>query len=81
MATGTVLVVLPETVRGFGELKLKVGAIEAPLGLEVRAAVRVKLPVKPPTGVTVIVEVLAVVAPATMLTGVPLIVKSGAAGW
>ena len=42
-----------------------------------RAAVRVKLPVKPAVGVTVIIEVLPVVAPAAMLTGVPLIVKSG----
>jgi hypothetical protein len=69
--------VLPAIVRGLVELKLKVGAAEAPLGLLVSAAVRVTLPVKPAIGVTVIVEVLPVVAPAPMLTGVPLIVKVG----
>ena len=73
--------VLPPIVKGLVELKLNVGGTEAPLGLVVRAAVRVTLPVKPPIGVTVIVEVLPVVAPATMLTAVPLIVKSGDAGW
>ena len=73
--------VLPAIVKGLVELKLNVGGTEAPLGLVVRAAVRVTLPVKPPIGVTVIVEVLPVVAPATMLTAVPLIVKSGDAGW
>jgi hypothetical protein len=72
---------LPAIVRGLVELKLKVGGAEAPLGLVVRAAVRVTLPMKPPAGVTVIVEVLPVVAPAVMLTGVPLTVKSGGACW
>jgi hypothetical protein len=68
---------LPEIVRGLVELKLKAGGTDAPAGLVVRAAVRVTLPVKPTVGVTVIVEVLPVAAPATMLTGVPLIVKLG----
>jgi hypothetical protein len=68
---------LPEIVRGLVELKLKVGGVVTPLGLLVRAAVRVTLPVKPPVGVTVIVEVLPVVAPAAMLTGVLLTVKLG----
>jgi hypothetical protein len=72
---------LPVMLTGLVELKLKVGSTKAPLGLLVRAAVRVALPVKPLLGVTVIVEVLPVVAPAVMLTGVPLIVKSGDAGW
>ena len=72
-----VLGALPEIVSGLVELKLKVGGITAPVGLLVRAAVRVTLPVKPPVGVTVIVEVLPVVAPAAMLTGVPLTVKLG----
>ena len=66
-----------EMVRGLVELKLKVGGAVTPLGLLVRAAVRVTLPVKPPVGVTVIVEVLPVVAPAAMLTDVPLAVKLG----
>jgi hypothetical protein len=43
--------------------KLNVGGSVAPLGLDVRAAVNVTLPVNPPLGVTVIVEVLPVVAP------------------
>jgi hypothetical protein len=68
---------LPVMLRGLVEWKLKVGGTGAPLGLVVRAAVRVTLPVKPPVGVTVIVEVLPVVAPAAMLTGVPLTVKLG----
>jgi hypothetical protein len=68
---------LPEIARGLVELKLKVGDAVTPLGLVVRAAVRVTLPVGPPVGVTVIVEVLPVVAPAAMLTGVPLAVKLG----
>jgi hypothetical protein len=68
---------LPEIVRGLVELKLKVGGAVTPLGLVVRAAVRVTLPVKPPVGVTVIVEVLPVVAPAAMLSGVPVTVKLG----
>jgi hypothetical protein len=71
---------LPAIVRGLVELKLRVGDAEALLGLVVRAAVRVTLPVKPPIGVTVMVEVLPAVAPAAMLTAVPLIVKSGDAG-
>jgi hypothetical protein len=72
---------LPAMVRGPVELKLKVGGAEAPLGLVVRAAVRVTLPVKPPVGVTVIIEVLPVVAPAAILTAVRLTVKSGGACW
>jgi hypothetical protein len=68
---------LPEIVRGLVELKLTVGGAVTPLGLVVRAAVRVTLPVKPPVGVTVIVEVLPVVAPAAMLSGVPVTVKLG----
>ena len=68
---------LLEISSGLVELKLKVGGITAPLGLVVRTAVRITLPVKPPVGVTVIVEVLPVVAPAAMLTGVLLTVKLG----
>ena len=68
---------LPVMLRGLVELKLRVGGSVTPLGLVVRAAVRVTLPVKPPVGVTVIVEVLPVVAPAAMLSGVPVTVKLG----
>ena len=71
---------LPVMVRRLVELKLKVGGANAPLGLVVRAAVRATLPVKPPVGVTVIVEVLPVVAPAVKLTAVPLTVKLGTGG-
>jgi hypothetical protein len=72
---------LSPRVRGPVELKLKVGNTVAPLGLVVKAAVRDIPPVKPPVGVTVIVEVFPVVAPATMLTGVPLIVKLEDVTW
>ena len=68
---------LPEIVRGLVELKLKVGGAVIPLGLVVRAAVRVTLPVRPLVGVMVIVEVLPMVAPAAMLSGVPVTVKLG----
>jgi hypothetical protein len=62
---------------GLVEPKLKVGRYWAPVGLEVTAAVSVTLPVKPPAGVTVIVEVFPVVAPGATVTAVPLIVKLG----
>jgi hypothetical protein len=68
---------LPAIARGPVELKLKVGGVTAPLGPVVRAAVSATLPVKPPVGVTVMVEVLPTVAPAAMLTAVLLIVKLG----
>jgi hypothetical protein len=72
---------LSPRMRGLVELKLKLGGAEALLGLVVRAAVRDIPPVKPSVGVTVIVEVFPVVAPATMLTGVPLIVKLEDVSW
>ena len=68
---------LPVMRRGVAELKLKVGGSKAPLGLVVRAAVRATLPVKPPVGVTVIVEILPVVAPGATLTEVELTMKLG----
>jgi hypothetical protein len=43
--------------------KLNVGGLAAPDGLDVSAALNVTLPVKPPVGVIVIVDVLPVVAP------------------
>jgi len=71
---------LPVMLTGLVELKLKVGGITVPLGLVVRTAVRATLPVKPPVGVTVIVEVLPVVAPGATLTVAPPTVKLGAVG-
>src|SRR5208282_1665837 len=56
---------------GLVEPKLSVGRFWAPAGLDVMAAVSATLPVKPPLGVTVIVEVLPVVAPGLTDTAVP----------
>jgi hypothetical protein len=55
-----------------------VGGYRAPAGLEVTDAVNATLPVKPSTGVTVIVDVFPLVAPGMTLTAVPLSVKLGA---
>lgn len=65
---------------GVVEPKLKVGRYCAPVGLEVRAAVNATLPVKPPLGVTVMVEVFPVVAPRETVTAVPVTVKLGVGG-
>lgn len=62
---------------GLVEPKLKVGGYWAPVGLEVTAAVSTTLPVKPPAGVTVMVEVFPVVAPGVTVTAGPLTVKLG----
>jgi hypothetical protein len=62
---------------GLVEPKLKVGGYSAAVGLEVTAAVIVTLPVKPPDGVTEIVEVLPDVAPGETETAVPVTVKLG----
>ena len=59
--------------------KLNVGASEAPAGLVATTAVSATLPVKPPLGVTEIVEVLPVVAPGLIDTAVPVTVKLGTA--
>jgi hypothetical protein len=67
----------PAKVSGVVPPKLKVGRSKAPEGLEVTTAVRATLPVNPPAGVTVIVEVLLVVAPGATVTAVPLTVKLG----
>ena len=56
--------------------KLNVGGSMAPLGPDVRAAVRVTLPVKPPLGMTVIVVALPVVAPGEPMLMEPLLVKA-----
>jgi hypothetical protein len=67
----------PVIVTGLVEPKLRVGGYWAPEGLEVTVAVRATLPVKPPLGVTVRVEVLPVVAPRATVSAVPLTVKPG----
>jgi hypothetical protein len=68
------------TLTGLVEPKLKVGGCCAPAGLEVIVAVIATLPVKPPAGVTVIVEVFPVIAPGESVTGVPLTLKLGLTG-
>ncbi len=68
----------PEMTTGVVEPKLKVGRSCALVGLLVTAAVSATLPVKPPAGVTVMVDVFAVVAPGVTVTAVPPIVKLGA---
>jgi hypothetical protein len=67
----------PVMLTGLVEPKLKVGGSSAPLGLEVTAAVSATLPVKPPDGVTAMLEVFPVVAPGVTVTAVPVIVKPG----
>jgi hypothetical protein len=64
----------PVILTGLVAPKLSVGRSWASAGLDVIAAVSVTLPVKPPLGVTVIVEVLPVVAPGLTDTAVPLTV-------
>ena len=67
----------PEMLIGVVEPKLKVGGFTAPAGPAVTAAVSAALPVKPPAGVTVMVEVFPVVAPPATVTAVPATVKLG----
>jgi hypothetical protein len=72
--------VAPSMLTGLVEPKLKVGGYWAPVGLEVTAAVSVTLPVKPPAGVTVIVEVLPDAAPGDTESAVPVTAKVGFTG-
>ena len=67
--------VVPVILTGLVEPKLNVGRSWAPVGVEVTAAVITTLPVNPPEGVTVIVEVFPVVAPGKTVTAVPLTMK------
>jgi hypothetical protein len=62
---------------GLFEPKLKVGGYAAPDGLELTVAVSATLPAKPPLGVTLMVEVLPVVAPGVRETAVAAMVKLG----
>ena len=64
---------------GLVDPKLKVGKWTAPTGLLVMAAVKVTVPVNPPVGARVTVEVLFVVAPGTIVTGVLVRVSPGGA--
>ena len=67
--------VVPVMLTGLVEPKLQVGGFTAPAGLEVMAAASVTLPVKPPTGVTVMVDVFPEDAPAATETAVPVSVR------
>ena len=62
------------------EPKPTVGASEAFAGLEVITAVKATVPVKPPAGVTVIVDALPAVAPGVTATVVPVMEKLGGIG-
>jgi hypothetical protein len=66
---------VPVMFTGLVDPKLNVGGLIAPFGPDVIAAVSVTLPVNPFVGVTVIVEVFPVVAPAVTVTAVPAILK------
>lgn len=77
MVSVAVAALAPEMLTGLLDPKLKLGGYWAPLGLDVIAALRVTLPVKPPEGVTVIVEVFPVVAPGATVTLAPLIENPG----
>jgi hypothetical protein len=79
MVRVAVPVAAPAMLTGLVEPKLRVGAYCALAGLEVTAAVSVTLPVKPPEGVTVMLEVFPVVAPAATVTAVPVTVPAGVA--
>jgi hypothetical protein len=57
--------------------KLNVGGFTLPAGLEVMAAVSVTVPVSPPDGVTVMVDMFPVVAPGPTVTAEPVIAKPG----
>jgi hypothetical protein len=67
----------PVILTGVVELKLNVGGSWAPVGLDVTAAVSATLPVNPPLGVTVMVDVLPLVAPGLTVTAEPVIAKLG----
>jgi len=68
---------VPVMLTGLVAPKLKVGGYWAPFGLDAIAAVNATLPVKPPSGVTLMVEVFPVVAPGATETAVPLSEKLG----
>jgi hypothetical protein len=67
----------PAMLIGLLEPKLTVGGSSAPEGLEVTDAVSATLPLNPPLGIIVMVDVFPVVAPGAIVTVVPLIAKVG----
>lgn len=73
-----VTAVVPVIFTGLVELKLNVGGSWnwATFGPE-QVVERITLPVKPPPGVTVMVDVFPEVAPGATVTGVPLTEKPG----
>ena len=68
---------VPAILNGLVVPKLRVGGCWAFAGPAVTAAVSTMLPVKPPTGVKVVMDVFSVVAPGATETAVPLTVKVG----
>jgi len=67
--------VVPEMLTGL-VVKLRVGSCTAPVGLLVIVAMNCTLPVKPPLGVIVMVEVFPLVAPGARVTSEPPMLKS-----
>jgi hypothetical protein len=70
----------PVTFTGLVVPKLNVGGFWAPAGADVIAADKTTLPVKLPAGVTITVEMLAVVDPGAVTTAVPAMVKAALTG-
>jgi hypothetical protein len=70
----------PVMPTGEVEPKLSVGESVAPAGLAVTVAVKATLPVNPPAGVMVMVDVFPEVAPRVTLTSPPVIVKLASTG-
>lgn len=68
---------VPVIFTGLVEPKLSVGAFTAPLGSDEIVALSETLPVKPPAGATLMVDVFPVVAPGWSFTFVPAIVNPG----
>jgi len=69
----------PEMATGLVAPKFSTGGFCAPEGLAVMTAVSATFPVKPPAGVTTMVDVFPVVAPAVTVTDEALRVKPGGA--
>jgi len=72
-----VLAVEPAMFTGLVDPKLRLGGYCAPAGLELMVGARETFPVKPPAGVTVIVEVFPVVAPGEIFTARSVIANVG----
>ena len=70
----------PVILTGLVEPKLSTGRFVAPAGCAAIVAVSITLPVNPPDGVTVIVEVLPEVAPALTLSATAPIAKLAGTG-